>query len=99
MTDRTPPHNLWAEESLLGAMLLSRDAIEAAQECSPSDFYRPGHGHIFKAITTLYGRGQAVDPVTVSAELASSGLLDAVGDASVLVPPQVAVPSPRTARN
>ncbi|HAM03873.1 MAG TPA: hypothetical protein DCQ30_16855, partial [Acidimicrobiaceae bacterium] len=43
---RVPPHDLDAEESLLGAMLLSRDAIAAALECcSSEDFYKPAHGH------------------------------------------------------
>ena len=47
---RVPPHNLDAEESLLGAMLLSRDAIAAAIECCcAEDFYKPAHGHIFAA--------------------------------------------------
>ena len=55
---RIPPHNLHAEESLLGAMLLSRDAIAAAIEtCVADDFYKPAHGHIFDAITTLYTTG------------------------------------------
>ena len=45
---RVPPHNLAAEESLLGAMLLSRDAVSAASMvCAAADFYKPAHGHIF----------------------------------------------------
>ncbi|MBA3282832.1 MAG: replicative DNA helicase, partial [Acidimicrobiia bacterium] len=45
---RVPPHNLDAEESLLGAMLLSRAAIDVASESvSPDDFYKPAHGHIY----------------------------------------------------
>ncbi len=51
---RIPPHNLEAEESLLGAMLLSRDATAVAIErCSATDFYRPSHGQIFAAVTAL----------------------------------------------
>ena len=47
---RVPPHNLQAEESLLGAMLLSKDAIAAAVELvGADDFYKPAHGHIFEA--------------------------------------------------
>jgi replicative DNA helicase len=91
---RIPPHNLDAEESLLGAMLLSRDAIAAALECcAADDFYKPAHGHIFAAITSLYGRGEPADPVTVADELRRSELLDAVGDASVLISLQVNTPS------
>ena len=91
---RVPPHDLDAEESLLGAMLLSRDAIAAALEsCVAEDFYKPAHGHIFGAITALYTRGEAADPVTVADELRRAGLLDAVGDASVLTSLQVNTPS------
>jgi replicative DNA helicase len=91
---RIPPHNLDAEESLLGAMLLSRDAIAAALECcAAEDFYKPAHGHIFAAVTSLYARGEPADPVTVADELRRSELLDAVGDASVLISLQVNTPS------
>ncbi len=91
---RVPPHNLDAEESVLGAMLLSRDAIAAAVECcSADDFYKPAHGHIFAAITALYTRGEPADPVTVADELRRSGLLEAVGDPSLLISLQVNTPS------
>jgi replicative DNA helicase len=91
---RVPPHDLDAEESLLGAMLLSRDAIAAALECCTSDdFYKPAHGHIFSAVTSLYARGEPADPVTVADELRRSGLLDAVGDPSILISLQVNTPS------
>jgi replicative DNA helicase len=79
-TTRVPPHNLEAERSLLGAMLLSRDAIAAAVEtCGSDDFYKPAHGHVFDAITTLYGQGEPADPLTVADVLSRAGLLDAVG--------------------
>jgi len=91
---RVPPHNLDAEESLLGAMLLSRDAIAAALEsCVAEDFYKPAHGHVFSAIMSLYTRGEPADPVTVADELRRAGLLDAVGDASMLISLQVNTPS------
>ncbi len=85
-SDRTPPHNLDAEESLLGAMLLSRDAVNAATETgvSAADFYKPAHGHVFEAITSLYSAGEPVDPVTVGEELARAGLLEAIGGPGVL---------------
>src|SRR5687767_9152603 len=77
---RVPPHNLQAEESLLGAMLLSRDAIvDAVEICGSDDFYKPAHGHVFEAVTRLYGQGEPVDPVTVADELRRADLLDAVG--------------------
>ncbi len=72
-----PPHNLDAEESLLGAMLLSRTAIDVASESvSASDFYKPAHGHVYEAITSLSAQGEPVDPVTVADELARHDLLD-----------------------
>jgi replicative DNA helicase len=91
---RVPPHNLDAEESLLGAMLLSRDAIAAALECCVAeDFYKPGHAHVFGAVTALYARGEPADPVTVADELRRAGLLEAVGDPSTLISLQVNTPS------
>ncbi|MGD0219109.1 MAG: replicative DNA helicase [Acidimicrobiales bacterium] len=82
---RVPPHNLEAEESLLGAMLLSRDAIAAAIErCSPADFYKPSHGQIFGAITSLYAQGEPADAVTVAEELRRAGTLEEVGGAAML---------------
>ncbi|HMK62848.1 MAG TPA: DnaB-like helicase N-terminal domain-containing protein, partial [Acidimicrobiales bacterium] len=91
---RIPPHDLDAEESLLGAMLLSRDAIAAALEsCKSDDFYKPAHAHIFAAITALYTRGEPADPVTVTDELRRAGVLEAVGDPSVLISLQVNTPA------
>ena len=57
------------------------------------DFYKPAHGHVFAAVTSLYTRGEPADPVTVADELRRAGLLDAVGDASVLISLQVNTPS------
>ncbi|MGH9177421.1 MAG: replicative DNA helicase [Acidimicrobiales bacterium] len=100
---RTVPHDLHAEESLLGAMLLARDAIaEAVQVCSPDDFYKPAHGHLFEAITSLYARGEPADPITVADELRRANLLDTVGGPSVFVSLQANTPAignaPRYAR-
>ncbi|WP_410051123.1 replicative DNA helicase [Acidiferrimicrobium sp. IK] len=91
---RVPPHNLQAEESLLGAMLLSRDAIASAVEaCSTDDFYKPAHGHIFDAITALYSQGEPADPVTVADELNRAGLLEAVGGLATLLSMQADTPA------
>ena len=55
---RVPPHNLQAEESLLGAMLLSKEAVSIASEVLTADnFYKPAHAHIFDAITSLSAAG------------------------------------------
>src|SRR5206468_8187105 len=92
---RVPPHNLDAEESLLGAMLLSRDAIVAATEVGvgADDFYKPAHGHVYDAITSLNGAGEPADPVTVADELRRAGLLDAIGGPAVLVSLQASTPA------
>jgi len=92
---RVPPHNLAAEESLLGAMLLSRDAIVAAIEVqlNPDDFYKPAHGHIYDAITSLYAQGEPADPVTVAEELRRAGVLDAIGGGAVLLSLQAGTPA------
>ncbi|MBO0748407.1 MAG: replicative DNA helicase [Acidimicrobiaceae bacterium] len=94
LAGRTPPQDLDAEQSLLGAMLLSRDAIAAAIEvCGADDFYKPAHGHIFEAITRLYAQGEPADPVTVADELRRADLLDAVGGTAALVSLQADSPA------
>lgn len=91
---RVPPHDLQAEESLLGAMLLSRDAIASAVEsCRTEDFYRPAHGHIFEAICSLYAQGEPADPVTVSDELKRADLLEAAGGIGNLIGLQANTPA------
>jgi replicative DNA helicase len=91
---RIPPHNLDAEKSLLGAMLLSRDAIAAAMEtCSSDDFYKPAHSHVYDAINTLYNLGEPADPVTVADELKRAGMLDSVGGLAALVALQADTPA------
>ena len=67
---RVPPHNLEAEASLLGAMLLSSDAVATALETiSAEHFYRPAHAHVFETVRRLYDSGDPADPVTVSEAL------------------------------
>jgi replicative DNA helicase len=92
---RVPPHNLEAEESLLGAMLLSRDAIVVAVEArlAASDFYKPAHGHVFESITSLYEQGEPADPVTVAEELRRAGVLEGVGGPAVLISLQARTPA------
>jgi len=92
-TRRVPPHNLEAEESLLGAMLLSRDAIADASELSAEHFYRPAHAHVFQAISALHASGDPADPVTVAEELARDGVADAIGGLDGLLRLQVSTPA------
>lgn len=88
------PHDLRAEEALLGAMLLSKDAIATAMETlTPGDFYNPAHGHIYAAITALTEAGGSADPVTVTHELRHQGLLEAVGGSAMLVGLEVGTPA------
>ncbi len=83
---RLLPHNTEAEESLLGAMLLSARVIaDVIGTVDESSFYRPAHGHIFSACLALFGRGAAVDAVTVAEELNRHGLLDMCGGSTALV--------------
>src|SRR5437016_1814476 len=84
---RVPPHDLAAEASLLGAMLLSANAIGAAAEVrlTAGDFYKPAHGHIYEAIENLYHRGDPADPITVADELHRDGLLEAIGGPPTLI--------------
>lgn len=92
---RVPPHNVEAEASLLGALLLSRDAIVAAIEerVDSTDFYKPAHGHVFDAVMSLYSQGEAVDPITVSEELRRRGLLEALGGKGALLGLQASTPA------
>jgi replicative DNA helicase len=92
---RIPPHNLEAEESLLGAMMLSREAITAAVEArlEAGDFYKPAHGSIFEAAYGLHSRGEPVDPVTVAEELRRASQLEQLGGRQTLVRIQAATPA------
>ncbi|HET7329128.1 MAG TPA: replicative DNA helicase [Nocardioidaceae bacterium] len=83
--DRTPPSDYVAEQSVLGAMLLSKDAIaDVVEVVRGTDFYRPAHETVYDAIIDLYGRGEPADAVTVSAELQRQGELGRVGGAPYL---------------
>ncbi|MCX6432246.1 MAG: replicative DNA helicase [Actinobacteria bacterium] len=83
--DRTPPNDIAAEQSVLGAMLLSKDAIaDVVEVLREGDFYRPSHQVIFGAVLDLYGRGEPADAVTVAADLTRTGDIGRVGGAPYL---------------
>ncbi|MFN8167887.1 MAG: replicative DNA helicase [Candidatus Nanopelagicales bacterium] len=83
--DRTPPQDIAAEQSVIGAMLLSKDAIaDVVESLREADFYRPAHQLIYSAILDLYGRGEPADAITVSSELTRIGELGRVGGAPYL---------------
>jgi len=84
-TDRTPPNDIAAEQSVIGAMLLSKDAIaDVVEVVREGDFYRPAHQTIYSAILDLYGKGEPADAVTVAAELTKAGEIARVGGATYL---------------
>lgn len=83
---RTPPHDDTAEQSVLGGMMLSKDAIADVVEVigSGADFYKPAHETIYEAIIHLYGHGEPADAITVADELTKRGELNRVGGAAYL---------------
>ncbi len=82
---RVPPQDNAAEQSVLGAMLLSKDAIaDVVETVRGTDFYRPAHELLYDAIIDLYGRGEPADAVTVAAELTRRGEVAKVGGAPYL---------------
>src|SRR5580765_7192950 len=77
---RVPPQDESAEQSVLGAMLPSKDAIaDVVEVIRGTDFYRPAHELIFDAVLDLYGRGEPADAITVSAELTKRGEIGRIG--------------------
>src|SRR5438067_5587854 len=79
-TAPVPPQNLEAEESVLGAMMLSPGAIGAVSEIlDAADFYRESHSKIFRASLALYAKGEPVDAITLVDELEERGDLEDVG--------------------
>ncbi|OZM56587.1 replicative DNA helicase [Lottiidibacillus patelloidae] len=83
--DRTPPHNIEAEQAVIGAIFLDPQAITTASELlSPNDFYRAAHQKIYEVIITLSERSEPIDLVTVTSELQDRKLLEEVGGVSYL---------------
>src|SRR2546423_9715567 len=89
-----PPQNLDAEESVLGAMMISPGAIGAVSEVlDASDFYRESHARIYRAALALYAKGEPVDAITLVDELEERGEPDEIGgrarihELPALVPP------------
>jgi replicative DNA helicase len=83
--DRLPPQDVHAEQSVIGGMLLSKDAIaDCVEGLKGVDFYRPAHELIYDAILDLYSRGEPADAITVSDELTKRGDLTRVGGQAYL---------------
>ena len=83
--ERTPPHDVAAEQCVLGGMLLSKDAIsDVIEVIRPQDHYRPAHQVIHEVVLDLYGRGEPADAITVANELTRRGEIGRVGGAPYL---------------
>jgi len=94
LAERLPPQNLEAEQSVLGAMMIDREAIiKAMEQLRGDDFYRDAHRRIYEAIGGLFDRSEAVDLVTVSESLRSSGQLESIGGLTFLTALANSVPT------
>jgi len=92
--DRMPPHNIEAEQAVLGAVFLEKEALITAMEIvRPEDFYRTAHQRIFQCMIDLLERGEPIDLVTVTAELQNRKWLEEVGGVSYLTDLANAVPT------
>ncbi|MGG1659172.1 replicative DNA helicase [Brevibacillus sp. NRS-1366] len=92
--DRVPPQNKEAEQSVLGAVFLSKEALITAIEIlRPEDFYKTAHQRIFQTMVDLYEKGEPVDLVTVTAELQDHKLLDEVGGVTYITEIASSVPT------
>lgn len=97
--DRVPPHNLEAEQSLLGAMLISSDAIaEIFEDINADAFYSEAHRRIFETAVDLYAKGEPVDPITLAESLSSKGYLESCGGKSYIHTLVSLVPSAANAK-
>lgn len=107
MEGRIPPHSIDAEKSVLGAALLSKDALfDVVEVTRPEDFYDENHKEIFRAILDLHRRNAPVDALTVSEELKKRNSLNMVGRKSIyrssvgqqLLPPPMPWNTPKLLR-
>ncbi len=97
--DRVPPHNLEAEESVLGSMIISHQAAaEALDILRAEDFYKESHRAIYKALQDLYVAGSTTDHVVLAEELKRRGQLEAVGDRAYLLVLSDTTPNPRNVK-
>lgn len=97
---RIPPNSMEAEQSVLGAMLLDKEAISVATEfISGEDFYREAHKEIFEAVVDLFDKGEPVDLITLSEKLKVRNTLDAVGGVTYLTNLMSIVPSTHNVSN
>ncbi|MCX8129887.1 MAG: replicative DNA helicase [Clostridia bacterium] len=97
---RIPPHNIQAEQSVLGSMLLDKEVIPNVTEILKSeDFYREDNREIFDAILDLFNRAEPIDLITVSEQLKLRGTLESVGGLEYLTNIATSVPTTTNARH
>lgn len=83
---KVPPHDIEAEQAVIGSMLTDQEAVYAAIErLKPEDFYRKDNKQIYTAILNIYNKAEPIDIITLKAELSSMGKLDAVGGLEYIV--------------
>ena len=83
---KVPPHDIEAEQAVIGSMLTDQEAVYAAIErLKPEDFYREDNEQIYTAILNIYNKAEPIDIITLKAELSSMGKLDAVGGLEYIV--------------
>ncbi|HPI67188.1 MAG TPA: replicative DNA helicase [bacterium] len=83
--DRLPPQNIEAEQSVLGALLIDKDAIiKIADFLTPADFYKDAHAKIYQAMLELYEKREPVDILSLASRLEEKGQLEQIGDRSYL---------------
>src|SRR5216684_2228382 len=91
---RVPPHDLDAETSVLGSILLDPLSIaKVLQFLHPEDFYRENNGQVYRAALDLFAAGEPIDNVTLAAQLQTLGMLDRVGGRAALASMQSSVPT------
>ncbi|EOO64977.1 replicative DNA helicase [Bacillus cereus] len=94
LADRTPPHNIEAEQAVLGAILIDQDALTSASELLvPDSFYRTKHQKIFEVMLGLSDKGEPIDLVMMTSAMADQGLLEEVGGVSYLAELAEVVPT------
>jgi len=98
--EKVPPQSIEAEASLLGSILLDKDAmLKIADIVQPEDFYKNGNAQIFEAVLELYQRNDPIDLLTISNRMAERGQLESVGGYSYLVSLTNSVPTSSHAAN
>src|SRR5699024_5262922 len=94
MNERIPPHNIEAEQAVIGAVFLEPNAFStAAERITPADFYRACHEVIFEAMFSLFEKGEPIDIVTVTTLLSNSEKLDIAGGVTYLTDVAGSVPT------